>query len=578
MRLERRWLITLAGLLALGVALEVAVGYAIDRFSALYGAEMWLRNGGGATRVLLARTFDDLETLAEARAQTGQRLDPNAMDPALAGRWLAVTPAGVKSGVPACDGVTVPPGLARAIVWCHTTPMLAASVRGQAGVYFIAPLGEAYADELKQLTLHEVELWGPHGLVATTLTLESGARASGPPPTHDGFERVAVELPGPYVGFFPHEDTQIANAANNRGARRFDALRYVSPLAEELGPGDLRVVALVPADAMLFGPKVSGIAMGGLGLVIIAGLMLLARGLTRQVSGPLRNLERAAKAAAEGNAGFEVEDSGTFEVASLSTSVAALKARIEEQQRRAAQSEKMAAIGALAGGVAHEINNPLGVILGFAQGMERRVPQGDPLRMPVTSIVREALRCKALVQELLTFSRASAGKKSDEEVDVRAAVESSVLLLGARARTQNVELITQLEPGLPRLKGSGVQVQQVLVNLGTNALDAMKQGGTLTLRAAARDGDMVLEVSDTGGGIPENIRQRIFEPFFTTKAVGEGTGLGLSIVYEIVQQHHGRVDVVSSTADGTMMRVTLPLSASAATPASMPAVQTGAPA
>ena len=216
----------------------------------------------------------------------------------------------------------------------------------------------------------------------------------------------------------------------------------------------------------------------------------------------------------------------------------------------------MAAIGTLAGGIAHEINNPLGVILGFAQGLERRVRDGDPLRMPVTSIVRESLRCKALVQELLTFSRTS--KVTDELIDVADVVRSTVVLLAARAKIQGVQLTTLVEPLVPFVKGSRTQLQQVLVNLGTNALDAMKEGGTLTVRVGTKDGEVVLEVVDTGHGIPEGIRGRVFEPFFTTKGVGEGTGLGLSLVYQIVEHHHGHVDVASSGPNGTVMRVRLP--------------------
>jgi signal transduction histidine kinase len=208
--------------------------------------------------------------------------------------------------------------------------------------------------------------------------------------------------------------------------------------------------------------------------------------------------------------------------------------------------------------VAHEINNPLAVILGFAQGMDRRVPEGDPLRLPVASIVREALRCKNLVQELLTFSRT--GKKSFEPVELNALIRSTLVLIDARARTQGVQIVQELAEGLPVIQANKTQLQQILVNLGTNALDVMKEGGTLTIRTRrSAQGGVCLEVVDTGGGIPEEARPRIFEPFFTTKPVGEGTGLGLSLVYEIVQQHHGEIDIDSQTGRGTAMTVKLPI-------------------
>jgi two-component system, NtrC family, sensor kinase len=232
--------------------------------------------------------------------------------------------------------------------------------------------------------------------------------------------------------------------------------------------------------------------------------------------------------------------------------------QLAEAQEQLVQSRKMAAVGQLAGGVAHEINNPLAVILGFAQGMERRVPEKDPLRLPVTSIVREALRCKNLVQELLTFSRT--GKKNFESVELNALVRSTLVLIEARAKTQGVQLVVECAEGLPVLQANKTQLQQVLVNLGTNALDVMKGGGTLTVRTQpGGKGGACLEVADTGGGIPQDVLPRIFEPFFTTKGVGEGTGLGLSLVYEIIQQHRGSIEVDSAVGQGTRMKVALPL-------------------
>lgn len=237
--------------------------------------------------------------------------------------------------------------------------------------------------------------------------------------------------------------------------------------------------------------------------------------------------------------------------------------QLAEAQEQLVQTGKMAAVGQLAGGVAHEINNPLAVILGFAQGMDRRVPEGDPLRLPVSSIVREALRCKNLVQELLTFSRI--GKKTFENVDLNGLLRSTLVLIEARARTQGVRIIQDFEDSLPILQGNKTQLQQVLVNLGTNALDVMKGGGTLTVRTQRLgSGNVCLEVGDTGGGIPEEVRSRIFEPFFTTKPVGEGTGLGLSLVYEIIQQHRGSIEVDSQAGHGTTMRVKLPTGPSGA--------------
>lgn len=219
----------------------------------------------------------------------------------------------------------------------------------------------------------------------------------------------------------------------------------------------------------------------------------------------------------------------------------------------------MAAVGQLAAGVSHEINNPLAVILGFAQGLERRLTATtEHLRLPVTSIVREALRCKNLVQDLLTFSRTA--NRSVEPTDPGEALDSAGRLLESRARTQETRVALEVEPGTPRIMANRIQLEQVLVNLGINALDAIERGGRVVLRIRRWDEvSVAVEVSDDGPGIPKQIRQRIFEPFFTTKAPGKGTGLGLSLVYQIVQQHGGAIDIDSEVGVGTTIRVRLPL-------------------
>jgi len=236
--------------------------------------------------------------------------------------------------------------------------------------------------------------------------------------------------------------------------------------------------------------------------------------------------------------------------------------KLNRTQEQLLQAGKMAAVGQLAGGVAHEINNPLAVILGFAQGLERRVPEGDPLRLPVASIAREALRCKALVQELLTFSRVA--KKTTEPLSLNELISSTRVLVESRARTQNVELVFDLADDVGVIRANKTQIQQVLVNLSTNAMDAMAAGGRLTFRARRKEGQVRLEVSDTGSGIPAELRARIFEPFFTTKEAGKGTGLGLSLVYEIVQQHSGAIEVESEMGCGTTMTICLPAEAARA--------------
>jgi signal transduction histidine kinase/HAMP domain-containing protein len=220
---------------------------------------------------------------------------------------------------------------------------------------------------------------------------------------------------------------------------------------------------------------------------------------------------------------------------------------LHKLQERLLQTEKMAAVGQLAAGVSHEINNPLGVILGFAQGLCRRLEPNHPMEVPLKSIEREAMRCKDLVQDLLTFSRSSHVER--EPMDINVAVDGALSLIQAQARMEHAEVRMVLAEGLPKIYGSKNQIQQIIINLAKNALDAMPKGGAVTVGTALEEGPdgswVRLTVRDEGDGIPAEVLPHIFEPFFTTKPVGKGTGLGLSLVYEIVKKHSGLLDVKS---------------------------------
>jgi len=217
-------------------------------------------------------------------------------------------------------------------------------------------------------------------------------------------------------------------------------------------------------------------------------------------------------------------------------------------EARMVQTEKLSAVGQLAAGISHEINNPLGVILGFAQGMARQITPGDPLELPVKSIEREAIRCKNLVQDLLTFSRSTPMEL--KSMDLNEAVKGALSLIQAQAKFRQVEVRSELTPHLLSILGSKNQIQQVVVNLANNGLGAMAAGGILTIRTELIKISppywACLKISDTGTGIPPEILGKIFDPFFTTKPVGKGTGLGLSLVNEIVQKHSGTIDVQSN--------------------------------
>jgi len=233
-------------------------------------------------------------------------------------------------------------------------------------------------------------------------------------------------------------------------------------------------------------------------------------------------------------------------------------------ERMMFQSEKMAALGQLAAGLAHEINNPLTVISGFAQSILKRLSnENELMRMPLENIEREALRCRQLVQDLLGFSRLD--KTERRLVDLNEVITASLSILQVQAKAKEIEFETKLQADLPQVQAYRNQIQQVLINLSNNAIDAMSSGGKITLRTliSKRNDKPIAEiqVEDNGDGIPEEIRSKIFEPFFTTKPAGKGTGLGLSLVHDIVtNKHGGEILVESQVGKGTLFRVFLPIS------------------
>jgi two-component system NtrC family sensor kinase len=233
--------------------------------------------------------------------------------------------------------------------------------------------------------------------------------------------------------------------------------------------------------------------------------------------------------------------------------------------RAVARAEKLAAVGRLAAGVVHEINNPLATIAACAESLEKRIEEGafsdspdaEDLREYLGLIRDEAFRCKTITNGLLDFSRLRAGQRVP--VDITEIIKATARLVTHQQRGDNIQIVIEAAAGLPNVAGDVGQLQQAVVALATNAIDAMPTGGTLTLRASRADSRVLVQVIDTGLGIaPENMT-KIFDPFFTTKDVGRGTGLGLAVCYGILSDHGGRLDVRSSVGAGTTFTITLPI-------------------
>lgn len=235
-----------------------------------------------------------------------------------------------------------------------------------------------------------------------------------------------------------------------------------------------------------------------------------------------------------------------------------------EANRAVARAEKLAAVGRLAAGVVHEINNPLATISACAESLEARVNEGvfdgssalEDLRDYLGLIRSEAFRCKSITMGLLNFSRT---RTSDHvTIDLADVIRSAARLLSHQRRTSAVEFRLEISDDLAHVSGDPGQLQQALIALATNALDAMSDGGGLLTISARNDGDkVVLEVSDTGIGIPPENLTKIFEPFFTTKEIGRGTGLGLAVCYGILTEHGGTLNVQSTVGTGTTFTITL---------------------
>ncbi|MBI4412153.1 MAG: PAS domain-containing protein [Deltaproteobacteria bacterium] len=231
----------------------------------------------------------------------------------------------------------------------------------------------------------------------------------------------------------------------------------------------------------------------------------------------------------------------------------------KELERQLVHSEKMAAIGMLAGGVAHEINNPLGGILAFAQLALRELGKAHPSFNDLKEIEESALRCKRIVEDLLDFSR----QRRDDlkaAVSLNEVLQKIMPLIQMQAKASSIEVIEAFDPALGPICGNFHKLQQVFLNLITNAYQAMLGGGRLTLKTYAdlKSDRVCADISDTGNGIPQEYLNKIFDPYFTTKKQGEGTGLGLSISYGIVQDHSGTIEVKSRQGKGTTFTVSFP--------------------
>lgn len=228
-------------------------------------------------------------------------------------------------------------------------------------------------------------------------------------------------------------------------------------------------------------------------------------------------------------------------------------------QQELVHAERLASMGQLAAGVAHEINNPLGTILIYSTLMLKGLPPDDPRSEDLRMVVNETTRCRDIVAGLLNFARQ--GRVVARETDLNALVDETLAQLDRQPGMERVQVVRDYAPNLPKLQIDGAQMRQVFLNIIVNAVEAMPDGGTLTVSTGLTSDGQGAWVSfkDTGTGISEENLAKLFTPFFTTKQLGKGTGLGLAIAYGIVKMHRGQIQVQSKLGVGTTFTVTLPL-------------------
>jgi two-component system NtrC family sensor kinase len=305
-----------------------------------------------------------------------------------------------------------------------------------------------------------------------------------------------------------------------------------------------------------------GITLGGISLALIISY-LLASGILK----PINRLVYASKLLAKGDLTQRVKLTSKDEIGELAKAFNFMASSLKERddqlkartQQKIQESERLASLGRLAAGVAHEINNPLGAILIYSNLLLEESELHDPGRENLKKVVRETIRCKEIVKGLLDFARKTEPKK--EPSNINEILERVLSLVEKQAPFQNIRINKIFHPHLPMVMIDKTQIQQVFMNIIMNAAEAMEGKGSLTIRTQLLKDGRFIEIgfTDTGCGIPQENMKKLFEPFFTTKEGVNGIGLGLAISYGIIKNHGGNIKVKSQVGKGTTFLIRLPV-------------------
>lgn len=312
-------------------------------------------------------------------------------------------------------------------------------------------------------------------------------------------------------------------------------------------------------------------------LVSLLASFFLAGVVAKQLVRPILELNRAVRAVASGDLQTRIRVTGTDEIGELSrafnemaASLAVSRAELtdandalksanlelRQMQEGLLRAERLAAIGQLAAGVSHEIDNPVGIILGLSELMLEETAPDDFRYEDLQVIIEECKRCRRITGGLLGFARSSVGALG--EVDLSQLVTSTLDALRPQKLFKHVEIVFH-DQLLPPLQVDADQIRQVLINLCLNAAQAMSGSGRLMVDLARQDDSVIVDVSDTGPGIPPQALEQVFAPFYSTKGRGEGTGLGLSICRRLIEEHRGELTVANLPGGGALFRIRLPI-------------------
>jgi two-component system NtrC family sensor kinase len=378
--------------------------------------------------------------------------------------------------------------------------------------------------------------------VSTNVMTEAGQRAVGTRVSQEVYD-VVLNQGRDYVGqAFVVNDTYIT--------------RY-SPLRDYAGNvvGSLYVGAKLSAFRSLVEAFDNRVALIAVLCVLLAAV--LAVPIASWIARPITRLVEATRRLSEGDRSVRVPVEGDGELSRLAAAFNQMVGTLEKTQAELVQKEKLASMGQLAAGVAHEINNPLGTIHLYAGALRKEMAPDDPRRDDLARILNETDRCKTIVGDLLNFARQQ--EVLAQETEVGALLDEAVEAVRNQQTFRDVRIVRIDETAIPAVQADPRQLLQVFINLLNNAAEAMTGGGTITLVTRAAGPWLEVDVTDTGCGIPEEAMGRLFTPFFTTKGPGRGTGLGLSIVYGIVKMHRGHITVRSEVGKGTTFTVSLPI-------------------